>query len=83
MSRTISFRPLLVFMEALLLRKDAQTLMLTGRHFESDPSLKWSRSWIDFFAASFVVDKSYEAMRNFCVLTSMEPVLIPSAAYCT
>ena len=34
LSRSVSFRPLLLFLEALVLRKTAQTPMLTAKHSE-------------------------------------------------
>ena len=60
-SRNVSFRLLhffLAFMAvsgAFLLRKAAQTTMLTGKHSESLYSCEMNSSWMDFFAVSFVV----------------------------
>ena len=47
LSRSVSSRTLLLFLEAFLLRPDIQTPMLTGKYSES------FRSWVDFSTYKF------------------------------
>ena len=76
LSRSTTSRPLLQFLEALLLRKAAQTPMLTGKHSESFHSWEWSLSWDGFLCCKFCC--SSIAMHSFCLLASMELTLIPN-----
>ena len=80
LSRSISSRPLRPFQEALLLRKAAQTPMLTGKHSESLRSRERSHSWMDFFAVSFALDINDIVMHSLYLLTSLELILIPNCS---
>ena len=66
---------------SFLLRKAGQTLMLTGKHSEYLCSWERSRSWVFFFAVSFVADKEcLSHAYSFCFLASMELILIPNCS---
>ena len=79
--RNVSSRLTLLFLEALLLRKAAQTPMHTGKHTESLRSWERSRSRMDFFAISFMVDISKVALHSVC-LPQWSRWLYKTAIYC-
>ena len=73
-SRTDSSRPHLMFLEVYLLRKAELALMLTRNHFKSQHFEK------SLCLNKFRCCKQNMVMRSFCLLTSMELILIPNCS---
>ena len=71
-----------LLLEVLLLRKAGQTPMSTGKHSEFLRSRKRSRSWMDFFAVSFVVDIATYRWVAFACLPQWSWFLYQTTPYC-